>query len=137
MIRGELSCAPNARNNRDLDIVVDYEVVGSEATKGQMVYKMYVALLPLLSVSKSTLMLTTGRKSQVLARHRAEHTYINTTDTPMAGDIYLLFDTPHHVYHCTFDDDAPRRVAQYEHCIPRMRASSAQDAARCLDCIHA
>lgn len=40
MIRGELSCAPNARNNRDLDIVVDYEVVGSEATKGQMVYKM-------------------------------------------------------------------------------------------------
>ncbi len=39
-IRGELSCAPNARNNRDLDIVVDYEVVGEQATKGQMVYKM-------------------------------------------------------------------------------------------------
>jgi protein arginine N-methyltransferase 1 len=42
VIKGELSCAPNSRNNRDLDIVVDYEVVGSEPTKGQMVYKMYV-----------------------------------------------------------------------------------------------
>ena len=46
VIRGELSCAPNARNNRDLDIVVDYEVVGEEATKGQMVYKMYVYFFP-------------------------------------------------------------------------------------------
>ncbi|KAK4687472.1 type I protein arginine methyltransferase, partial [Tremellales sp. Uapishka_1] len=40
VIRGKLSCAPNARNNRDLDIVIDYEVTGAEATKGQMVYKM-------------------------------------------------------------------------------------------------
>ncbi|KAL7422446.1 Nuclear SAM-dependent mono-and asymmetric methyltransferase [Cryptotrichosporon argae] len=39
-IRGTLSCAPNARNNRDLDIVVDYEVSGADAQKGQMVYKM-------------------------------------------------------------------------------------------------
>lgn len=39
-IRGQLSCAPNARNNRDLDIVVDYEVTGDQATSGQMVYKM-------------------------------------------------------------------------------------------------
>jgi protein arginine N-methyltransferase 1 len=35
-----LSCAPNSRNNRDLDIVLDYEVVGTEATKGTMTYKM-------------------------------------------------------------------------------------------------
>ncbi|RSH94015.1 hypothetical protein EHS25_006668 [Saitozyma podzolica] len=39
-IRGMLSCAPNSRNNRDLDIVLDYEVVGNEATKGTMTYKM-------------------------------------------------------------------------------------------------
>ncbi|EIW69376.1 hypothetical protein TREMEDRAFT_62243 [Tremella mesenterica DSM 1558] len=39
-IRGRLTCAPNARNNRDLDIKIDYEVVGVEAIKGSMVYKM-------------------------------------------------------------------------------------------------
>ncbi|ORY27214.1 protein arginine n-methyltransferase [Naematelia encephala] len=39
-IRGTLTCAPNARNNRDLDITIDYEVVGREPTKGTMVYKM-------------------------------------------------------------------------------------------------
>ena len=31
---------PNARNNRDLDIEIDWEVVGSEPSKGRMVYKM-------------------------------------------------------------------------------------------------
>jgi protein arginine N-methyltransferase 1 len=39
-IRGVLSCAPNARNNRDLDIIIDYEVTGNEPTKGSMTYKM-------------------------------------------------------------------------------------------------
>ncbi|GMK58803.1 hypothetical protein CspeluHIS016_0602450 [Cutaneotrichosporon spelunceum] len=41
VIKGELTCAPNARNNRDLDIVIDYEVQGAEAVKGSMTYKMY------------------------------------------------------------------------------------------------
>jgi protein arginine N-methyltransferase 1 len=40
VIKGTLSCAPNDRNNRDLDIVIDWEVSGSEPTKGSMVYKM-------------------------------------------------------------------------------------------------
>ncbi|BEI91319.1 uncharacterized protein CcaverHIS019_0401390 [Cutaneotrichosporon cavernicola] len=40
VIKGELTCAPNARNNRDLDIVIDYEVEGAEAVKGSMTYKM-------------------------------------------------------------------------------------------------
>lgn len=40
VIKGELTCAPNARNNRDLDIVIDYEVQGAEAVKGSMTYKM-------------------------------------------------------------------------------------------------
>lgn len=39
-VKGMLSCAPNASNNRDLDIVIDYELEGSTPTKGQMVYKM-------------------------------------------------------------------------------------------------
>jgi hypothetical protein len=42
VIKGELSCAPNSRNNRDLDIVFDYQIEGSNETTGQMVYKMYV-----------------------------------------------------------------------------------------------
>lgn len=46
VIKGELTCAPNTRNNRDLDIVIDYEVQGSEAVKGQMTYKMCVPLPP-------------------------------------------------------------------------------------------
>ena len=48
VVRGTLSCAPNARNNRDLDIEIDYEVEGQAESKGRMVYKMYVTLLPAL-----------------------------------------------------------------------------------------
>ena len=40
VVRGTLSCAPNARNNRDLDIEIDYEVEGQAESKGRMVYKM-------------------------------------------------------------------------------------------------
>lgn len=42
VIKGELTCAPNSRNPRDLDIEIEYEVEGPEATKGKMTYKMYV-----------------------------------------------------------------------------------------------
>ena len=50
IIKGEVSCAPNSRNNRDLDIVFDYQIEGSNSSSGQMVYKMYVhLLLPALS----------------------------------------------------------------------------------------
>ena len=45
VIKGEVSCAPNSRNNRDLDIVFDYQIEGSNSSSGQMVYKMYVHLL--------------------------------------------------------------------------------------------
>ena len=41
-ITGRLSCAPNARNNRDLDITVVYEAPGDEEVEIQ--YKMCVAL---------------------------------------------------------------------------------------------
>ncbi|KAN0060076.1 Nuclear SAM-dependent mono-and asymmetric methyltransferase [Thecaphora frezii] len=40
-ITGRLSCRPNAKNNRDLDIVIDYEVKGAAGTQGRMEYKMY------------------------------------------------------------------------------------------------
>ncbi|TXT07110.1 hypothetical protein VHUM_03280 [Vanrija humicola] len=40
VIKGTLSCAPNNRNNRDLDIVIEYEVEGAESAKGVMEYKM-------------------------------------------------------------------------------------------------
>ncbi|ADV19487.1 protein arginine N-methyltransferase 1 [Cryptococcus gattii Ru294] len=40
VIQGTLHCAPNSRNNRDLDIVIDYEVTGSTPEKGKMEYKM-------------------------------------------------------------------------------------------------
>jgi protein arginine N-methyltransferase 1 len=39
-ITGTLSCAPNARNNRDLDIVIDYEVQGKERARDTVHYKM-------------------------------------------------------------------------------------------------
>ncbi|CAD6571034.1 MAG: type I protein arginine N-methyltransferase Rmt1 [Tremellales sp. Tagirdzhanova-0007] len=39
-IRGHLSCSPNPRNNRDLDIQIDYEVNGAMAIQGSMTYKM-------------------------------------------------------------------------------------------------
>jgi hypothetical protein len=48
VVRGTLSCAPNARNNRDLDIEIDYEVEGQAESKGRMVYKMYVLTYPFL-----------------------------------------------------------------------------------------
>ena len=41
-ITGQLSCAPNARNNRDLDIGITYQVEDGEATEVQ--YKMCVVL---------------------------------------------------------------------------------------------
>lgn len=40
VVKGTLKCSPNARNNRDLDIEIDYEVQGVEAVKNKMVYKM-------------------------------------------------------------------------------------------------
>ena len=39
-IRGRLSCAPNTKNNRDLDITIAYETDGQEVT---VEYKMCVA----------------------------------------------------------------------------------------------
>ena len=41
-ITGQLSCAPNARNNRDLDITIAYKVEGGEET--EVHYKMCVVL---------------------------------------------------------------------------------------------
>lgn len=39
-VKGTLSCAPNERNNRDLDIVIDYEVDGELPSKDTVHYKM-------------------------------------------------------------------------------------------------
>lgn len=39
-ISGRLVCKPNEKNNRDLDITIDYSVQGSAASSGSMVYKM-------------------------------------------------------------------------------------------------
>ena len=52
VVRGTLSCAPNARNNRDLDIEIDYEVEGQEDSKSRMVYKMYVSSFPIMIMIK-------------------------------------------------------------------------------------
>ncbi|MCO5603752.1 hypothetical protein L7F22_057904 [Adiantum nelumboides] len=41
-IKGRLSCAPNARNNRDLDITIEYESTGKAAMRSKMDYKMCV-----------------------------------------------------------------------------------------------
>jgi len=38
-ITGQLNCAPNARNNRDLDIVIDWQAPNDQA--GTIEYKMY------------------------------------------------------------------------------------------------
>jgi protein arginine N-methyltransferase 1 len=42
MIKGELSCKPNARNPRDLDITIFYEVDGSLPSSDVIEYKMCV-----------------------------------------------------------------------------------------------
>ena len=39
-ITGTLSCAPNAKNNRDLDIVFDFALDGMAATKARAEYQM-------------------------------------------------------------------------------------------------
>lgn len=41
-INGQLSCAPNARNNRDLDITIAYRV--QDGPEAEVQYKMCVAL---------------------------------------------------------------------------------------------
>jgi hypothetical protein len=41
-INGVISCSPNARNPRDLDIAIEYEVKGAHPSKGEVKYKMYV-----------------------------------------------------------------------------------------------
>lgn len=46
-ISGRLSCAPNQRNNRDLDITISYQSVNNQETT-TMSYKMYV-FFPFLS----------------------------------------------------------------------------------------
>jgi type I protein arginine methyltransferase len=38
IITGSLSCAPNARNNRDLDIRISYQIEGEEMTEA--IFKM-------------------------------------------------------------------------------------------------
>ena len=42
VIEGTLSCMPNARNNRDLDISITYKLEGANPAEGSMDYKMYV-----------------------------------------------------------------------------------------------
>jgi len=39
-IKGTLKCAPNSKNNRDLDIVMDYELDGMTPAKGRGEYQM-------------------------------------------------------------------------------------------------
>ena len=39
-ITGHIKCSPNARNNRDLDIVLDYELKGAMPGKDSIAYKM-------------------------------------------------------------------------------------------------
>lgn len=41
-IEGVLTCAPNARNNRDLDITIAYKLDGANPAEGKLEYKMYV-----------------------------------------------------------------------------------------------
>lgn len=64
-VSGTLSCAPNARNNRDLDISIAYEVeplsgAPVELQKGEFHYKMYVSDLPRELQADSTLGLNVG-----------------------------------------------------------------------------
>lgn len=42
VIQGTLSCVPNARNNRDLDICIAYKLDGANPVEDSMDYKMYV-----------------------------------------------------------------------------------------------
>ncbi|CCU97870.1 unnamed protein product [Malassezia sympodialis ATCC 42132] len=48
VIEGELSCAPNERNPRDLDISLAYKLQGKNTTEAKMDYKMYVSCTLLL-----------------------------------------------------------------------------------------
>lgn len=42
VISGHLTCAPNARNPRDLDITIQYKLEGANPVEAEMKYKMYV-----------------------------------------------------------------------------------------------
>lgn len=53
-VSGTISIAPNAKNPRDLDIVVDYKVDGEHPTGERREYRMCVPfLLPFVSLSHS------------------------------------------------------------------------------------
>lgn len=45
MIKGSLKCEPNARNNRDLIIEIDYKVEGKNPSQDKIEYSMCVILL--------------------------------------------------------------------------------------------
>lgn len=53
VIEGELSCAPNARNPRDLDISLAYKVQGKNTAEAKMDYKMYVSCTRLTNTRRS------------------------------------------------------------------------------------
>lgn len=50
-IVGTLTCAPNQRNNRDLDITISYESKGERPTSDHLVYKMCVFWSYLIALS--------------------------------------------------------------------------------------
>lgn len=79
-IRGELSCAPNSRNNRDLDIVIDWEVEGQEPCKGSMTYKMCVGAV------------TTFRDQQLNAGHKLS--ILSYTRFPCPPYVQQVLDWP-------------------------------------------
>lgn len=54
-VSGTISIAPNAKNPRDLDIVVDYKVDGEHPTGERREYRMSVLLPSLLLFSFSSL----------------------------------------------------------------------------------
>ncbi len=51
-ITGRLSCAPNARNNRDLDITIAYKV--QDGPEAEIQYKMCVTCFPFPSPRSCT-----------------------------------------------------------------------------------
>ena len=113
-IQGHLTCAPNARNPRDLDITIQYRVDGQEPVEGEMQYKMYVPLRRWRAcVAWARLIASPGPNPlrQVLAVYDVRHapSIVRTTMTIPHVSLYLR-------YHITIWRD--RRILRWSCMMP-------------------
>lgn len=89
-IVGQLSCSPNARNNRDLDISIAYNIKG-DATEHHVQYKMFVlSYFPLYCSFECSLFIFVQERTLISCQ------VLIYTNTTLVIALYLYF-LPHHL----------------------------------------